>query len=285
MTKIIESIEMCKINRERQAKEVKNITSILGKKPRFLIINASDNMANARYIEGKQIEGTLAGLEVIVKKFESDCKEEDILSLIEWCNTEKVPVIVQSPVFDHLDESKLMNAINYDVDADCFSKEWLGMLANKSNNTLASATPKGVMNILDYNNVKIEGKVALVIGRSNHVGKPMATMLINRGATTIIANSKTSCLDMFVQQADIIISCVGKTDLIKAKDIKKGAVVIGVGFTYVGRKQILDFSVEDVVEDGKASIVSNRINCTGKATIDALIDNVIELYKMNLKIN
>ena len=109
----------------------------------------------------------------------------------------------------------------------------------------------------------------------------MATMLINKGATTFVANSKTPNLDELVRQADIVISCVGKMDLIKAKDIKKDAVVIGVGFTYVGRKQILDFSVEDVVADGKASLVSNRINCTGKATIDALIDNVIELYKMN----
>mgnify|MGYP001585999342 CR=1 FL=1 len=284
MTKIIESIEMCEKNRERQTKEVERLSLLLGRAPRFVIINASDDAGNARYVEGKNVEGAKTGLEMIIKKFEEDCTEKEILSLIHWCNTEKIPVIVQSPVYKHLDEKKLMNAIDYKVDADCFSKEWLGRLANNTNGTLGSATPKGVINILEYYDVNVEGKMALVVGRSNHVGKPMGTMLINKGATTIVANSKTSNLDELVRQSDIIVSCVGKMDLIKAKDIKKDAVVIGVGFTYVGRKQILDFSVEDVVADGKASLVSNRINCTGKATIDALIDNVIELYKMNTEI-
>lgn len=284
MTKIIESIEMCEKNRERQIKEVGRLSILLGRAPRFVIINASDDAGNARYVEGKNVEGTKAGLEMIIRKFEEDCTEKEILSLIDECNSEKIPVIVQSPVYKHLDEKKLMNAIDYKVDADCFSKEWLGRLANNTNGTLGSATPKGVMNILEYYDVDVEGKMALVVGRSNHVGKPMGTMLVNKGATTIVANSKTSNLDELVRQSDIIVSCVGKTDLIKAKDIKKDAVVIGVGFTYVGRKQILDFSVEDIVADGKASLVSNRINCTGKATIDALIDNVIELYKMNTEI-
>lgn len=282
MTKVIETIEMCEKNREKQKEDVKRIMDILKEKPKFIIINASDDKGNERYIEGKKEEGTKAGLDVIIKKFESDCKEEDILNIIRMCNDKKIPVIVQSPVFNHLNEKRLMEEINYNVDADCFSKEWLGRLINNSNKSLCSATPKGVMNILEYNNVEVEGKTALVIGRSNHVGKPMAISLINKGATTIVANSKTKNLNELVKQADIIISCVGKVDLIDAKDVKENAVVIGVGFTYIGRKQVLDFSVEDIIEMGKASIVSNRINCTGKATIDALIDNVIELYKENI---
>ena len=127
-------------------------------------------------------------------------------------------------------------------------------------------------------------KIALVIGKSNHVGKPLCTMLMNRGATLINANSKTKDLSSLVKIADIIISCVGRQNLIKSEDIKEDAVVIGVGFTYVNGKQILDFYVDEIVALGKAKFVSNRINCTGKATINSLIDNVIELYKMNFDI-
>ena len=127
-------------------------------------------------------------------------------------------------------------------------------------------------------------KIALVIGKSNHVGKPLCTMLMNRGATLINANSKTKDLSSLVKMADIIISCVGRQNLIKSEDIKEDAVVIGVGFTYVNGKQILDFDVDEIVALGKAKFVSNRINCTGKATINSLIDNVIGLYKMNFDI-
>ena len=109
-------------------------------------------------------------------------------------------------------------------------------------------------------------------------------MLMNRGATLINANSKTKDLDSLVKMADIVISCVGRPNLIGASDIKEDAVVIGVGFTYINGKQILDFDVDEIVSLGKANLVSNRINCTGKATINSLIDNVIELYKMNFNI-
>ena len=141
-----------------------------------------------------------------------------------------------------------------------------------------------VISLLEYHNVDVQGKVALVIGKSNHVGKPLCSMLMNRGATLINANSKTKDLSELVKISDIIISCVGRQNLIDPKDIKEDAVVVGVGFTYVNGKQILDFDVEEVVSLGKAKFVSNRINCTGKATINSLIDNVIELYKMNLGI-
>lgn len=281
MTKIIESLTMCYKHRCSDILEVQRIKTAIKKDLEFFIINASDDAGNARYIEGKKEEGTNRGLNVIVKKFNSDCCDEDVLAVIKYCNENKIPVILQLPIYKHLNESALLEAIDYKVDADCFSREWLGALANNTNGNLAPATPKGVINILKYNNINICGKNTLVIGRSNHVGKPMSTMLINEGATVTTANSNTKDLSSLVKQSDIIISCVGKTDLINHEDIKKDAVVIGVGFTYIGRKQILDFSVEDIVNDGKAKIVSNRINCTGKATIDALISNVIELYKLN----
>ena len=284
MTTIIDAIAMCEDKINTHQAETSKIESKINRKPEFIIINASNDEGNARYIKGKIKEGEKAGLKVEVVKFEEDCCNQDVLNIINRCNEEKIPVILQLPTFKHLDTKSLMDSINYDVDADGFAREWIGEINLGNDKKIAPATPKGVISLLEYHNVDVQGKVALVIGKSNHVGKPLCSMLMNRGATLINANSKTKDLSELVKISDIIISCVGRQNLIDPKDIKEGAVVVGVGFTYVNGKQILDFDVEEVVSLGKAKFVSNRINCTGKATINSLIDNVIELYKMNLGI-
>ena len=285
MTTIIDAIAMCEDKINTHQAETSKIESKINRKPEFIIINASNDEGNARYIKGKIKEGEKAGLKVEVVKFEEDCCNQDVLNIINRCNEEKIPVILQLPTFKHLDTKGLMDSINYDVDADGFAREWIGEINLGNDKKIAPATPKGVISLLEYHNVDVQGKVALVIGKSNHVGKPLCSMLMNRGATLINANSKTKDLSELVKISDIIISCVGRQNLIDPKDIKEDAVVVGVGFTYVNGKQILDFDVEEVVSLGKAKFVSNRINCTGKATINSLIDNVIELYKMNLGIS
>ena len=284
MTTIIDAIAMCEDKINTHQVETSKIEAKINRKPEFIIINASNDEGNARYIKGKIKEGEKAGLKVEVVKFEEDCCNQDILNIINRCNEKKIPVILQLPSFKHLDTKSLMDSINYDVDADGFAREWIGEINLGNDKKIAPATPKGVISLLEYHNVDVQGKVALVIGKSNHVGKPLCSMLMNRGATLINANSKTKDLSELVKISDIIISCVGRQNLIDPKDIKEDAVVVGVGFTYVNGKQILDFDVEEVVSLGKAKFGSNRINCTGKATINSLIDNVIELYKMNLGI-
>lgn len=284
MTTIIDALSMCEDNINIFQNETKIIESKINRKPKFIIINASNDEGNARYIKGKIREGEKAGLDVEVIKFEDGCCNQDVLNVINKCNNEKIPVILQLPTFNHLDSNKLIKEIGHSVDADGFAKEWIGEVNLGNDKIVSPATPKGVISLLDYYNVNIEGKVALVIGKSNHVGKPLCSMLMNRGATLINANSKTKDLSSLVKISDIIISCVGKQNLINEEDIKEGAVVIGVGFTYINGKQILDFDVDKVVELGKAKLVSNRINCTGKATINSLIDNVIQLYKINFNI-
>lgn len=285
MTIVIDAINMCDENNTRYKEDTEKIRQVIGKDPKFVIINASNNEANSRYINGKIKEGEKSGLKVEVVKFEEDCTDDDIINVINECNENKIPVILQLPTFKHLNSENIMKKIHQSVDADGFTTEWIGEISQGNDKKIAPATPKGVISLLEYYNVDIEGKVALVIGRSNHVGKPLVNMLINRGATTICANSKTKNLDSLVRQSDIVISCVGSQNLVSANDIKEDAVVIGVGFTYVNGKQILDFNVDEIVELGKAKFVSNRINCTGKATINSLIYNVIELYKMNYNIN
>lgn len=280
-TKIINAIEMCEVNKETYKKDVMNIEKVIRRKLQFVIINASDDEGNKRYIKNKIKEGEAVGLDVRVMEFDESCTDYDILYVIELCNENKIPVILQLPIYNHLNKDLLLDRIEPDVDADGFTREWLGEINLCHDDNIVPATPKGVMNLLDYHNVELKGKVALVIGKSNHVGRPIATLLMNRDATVLVANKETTDLPSLVRMADIIVSCVGKLDLINPEDLKDGVVLIGVGFTYVNGRQILDFDIDKVVETGKASLVSNRINCTGKATVNALIGNVVNLYKMN----
>ena len=283
-TMVIDAIDMCEENIVSLIDEVKIIKEKIGRKPKFVIVNASDNEANSRYIKGKIKEGEKAGLDVEVIKFERNCTNNDVLSIINLCNRSKTPVILQLPTFEHLDSKKLISEIKHNVDADGFSREWIGEVNLGNDKLVAPATPKGVINILEYHKVELEGKNVLVIGKSNHVGKPLCSMLMNRGATVINANSKTKDLSSLVKISDVIISCVGKPNLINPKDVKEDSVLIGVGFTYIDRKQVLDFDVDQIVRMNKARLVSNRINCTGKATINSLISNVVYLYKLNYEI-
>lgn len=283
-TMVIDAIDMCEENIISLIDEVKIIKEKIGRKPKFVIINASDNEANSRYIKGKIKEGEKAGLDVEVIKFERNCTETDVLNVINMCNNTNTPVILQLPTFEHLDSKKLINEIKHNVDADGFSREWIGEVNLGNDKLIAPATPKGVINILEYHKVELEGKNVLVIGKSNHVGKPLCSMLMNRGATVINANSKTKDLSSLVKISDVIISCVGKPNLINPKDVKEDSVLIGVGFTYIDRKQVLDFDVDQIVRMNKARLISNRINCTGKATINSLVSNVVYLYKLNYEI-
>lgn len=280
-TLIIDAKKMCEEIKKVLKEEVLKIQEAIGKQPEFVIINASDDEGNKRYIKNKIKEGEDVGLKVTVVEFGKESTTEEVMSTIQSCVENKVPVILQLPIFDHLDKERLLNAIDYTVDADGFTKEWIGKMNLSDESGVLPATPKGVMNLLEYHDVEIKGKVALVIGKSNHVGRPIANLLMNREATVLVANKDTVDLDKLVRQADIIISCVGKIDLVKAEIIKEKSVLIGVGFTYVDGKQILDFDVDKIAKQGFASMVSNRINCTGKATVNALISNVVKLYKLN----
>ncbi len=283
MAVLIEAGKMCEMGIDTLKKEVEELVSKIGDCPEFLIINASDDPGNARYVNNKVEECKKVGIKPIVLKLEKEYTTEDVLENIEYCKEHQIPVIFQMPAYPHLDTGKILSHITPEIDADGFTREWLGEVALGNDTEVAPATPKGVIQLLEHFHVSIEGKNALVIGRSNHVGKPMGTMLTNRGATVTIAHSKTENLQELIRQADIVVSCVGKTNLISPEDVKEGAVLIGVGFTYIDGKQVLDFDTQAMLDESKASLVTNRVRCTGKATVHALIDNVVQLYKMRHK--
>lgn len=252
-----------------------------GVKPEFVIINASDEQANKIYIKNKVKMAEKLGLKANVIEFTDIVQTEDIIAYIDDCNRNSIPVIVQLPIYEHLDKESIINYIQPHVDADGFTNEWIGKTYMTNASEVQPATSKGVVALLNYYEVQYKGKNALVIGRGKHTGQCIANMLMNEGSTVILANSSTQDLDNLIKQADIIISCVGKRGLFKEELVKENSVVIGVGFSYISGKQVQDF---DETKLSQCKLVSNRLNCTGKMTVLALMDNIVQLYKLNLNI-
>ena len=253
-----------------------------GVNPEFYIINASDNPANKVYIKNKVKTAEQIGLKARVVEFGPKVRTEDVLDYVLYCNDNDIPVIIQLPMYEHLDKDMLIYYLNPQVDADGFTNEWIGRtyMSNVSRvSRVQPATAKGVMGLLDFYEVEYQGKIALVIGTGKHTGQCIANMLMNEGATVITANEYTPNINKLVKQADIIISCVGKQGIFDEYSVKPYSTVIGVGFSYVNGKQVQDFDENKLQQ---CEYVSSRINCTGKMTILALMDNIVELYKRNL---
>lgn len=258
---------------------VKQIEHHLHCKPKFVIINASDNEANKRYIKAKVKMAEQLGLQAIVIEYTKEATDEDIIGYLKYCDAQDIPVIVQLPMYEHLNKDRIFKYIYPWVDADGFSNEWIGKTYMSNTTDIQPATPKGVMALLDYYEVEYEGKIALVIGTGKHTGQMLANMLMNEGATVITANEYTKDLNKLVKQADIIISCVGKQGIFDEYSVKPYSTVIGVGFSYVDGKQVQDFDENKLQQ---CEYVSSRVNCTGKMTVLALMDNIINLYKIDL---
>ena len=225
--------------------------------------------------------GEEIGIEVVVLKAEEDVTTENMLETIYKLNYDSGTdaIILQLPVYKHLDSEKLIKAIAPCKDADCFSSLKLGDLIQGKTNT-KPCTPNGVINLLEYHNVDIQGKDVVIIGRSVHVGLSLSIMLTQKGATVTTCHSRTKNLKEKISRADIVISCVGQMELIEPTWMKKGSVLIGVGITVdENYKQQTDYNVNAMLDFSECSIVGDRVNCTGTATVISLMENVVELAK------
>ena len=167
--------------------------------------------------------------------------------------------------------------INPDKDVDGFHPYNIGLLQNNSDNAVIAATPKGVIRLLENSNISFEGKHALVIGRSQIVGKPVAMLLLNKNCTVTIAHSRTTNLEQLVSQADIIVSACGCPQLINGSQIKEGAVIVDVGINRINGKLCGDVDFESAKE--KASFITPVPGGVGPMTIAMLLENTFLAYK------
>lgn len=271
---IINGKEIASEIRENLKKEIaeKNL------KPGLAIIMVGNNPASEIYVRNKRKACAEIGIKEELYQYDENVSEEQLINcIIKLNNDENINgIMIQSPLPSHLDEDKIMNYIVPEKDVDGFGISSLGYLASNEEKFI-SATPYGIIKLLEYKNIAIEGKNVVIIGRSKIVGRPLALALLNRNATVTITHSKTKNLREITKTADILIVAIGKAKFITGDDIKDGAVVIDVGINRIDGKVIGDVDFESCSE--KASYITPVPGGVGPMTIAMLLTNVVESFK------
>lgn len=256
-----------------------------GNQPGLAVIIVSDHPASKIYVKNKILACREVGLYSMVIELPGDISEKDLLKRLQQLNNDADihGILVQLPLPSHINGNKILENIAVEKDVDGFHLQNMGALVS-GNTKLPPCTPAGVKCLLERLNIPIEGKHAVIVGRSYIVGKPMALMLLDMNATVSICTSKTQNLVSFTAQADILVVATGKPEMITADMVKEGAVVIDVGINRLDDGRIVgDVDYEDVRT--KASHITPVPGGVGPMTITSLITNTIEaaIRAKNLK--
>jgi len=264
--------EKIKINLKAEIDEFKALTKVT---PGLAVILVGDDAASHTYVDMKAKACEKVGIYGITHKMPSDISEQDILATVEMINENpKIHgLLIQLPLPKHIDTVKLLEAINPKKDVDGFHPYNFGRL-NQGLDTLVPCTPLGVMELLAEYNIDVKGKNCVVVGASNIVGKPMAALLLNAGATVDICHIYTNDLKTHTLQADMIFVGVGKPNLLTADMVKEGAVVIDIGISKVDKKIVGDVAFETVSQ--KCSYITPVPGGVGPMTIAMLLSNTLK---------
>ena len=250
-------------------------------KPTLAVIQIGDDAASNIYINSKKRACENVGINFIHEKFESDVIEQEIINkIIELNNDSYVNgILIQLPIPDKFDQYKLLNLINKNKDVDGLTDINMGLLFKDYNNSIP-CTPLGIIKLLESYNIELEGKHAVVVGKSNLVGKPLSVLLLQKGATVTICHSKTVNLKQFTKQADILISAVGKKHLITKDMVKENAIVVDVGINRVDGNLYGDVDFENIKDI--AAYITPVPGGVGPMTVAMLLSNVLKNYEKNL---
>ena len=247
--------------------------------PKLAVIMVGNDKASEVYVRNKSKACNEVGIEFEEFILKEDITMQQLLAIIEKLNNRKDihGILLQSPIPKHLDIRKAFNTINCQKDVDGFNPINIGKLMI-GEDTFISCTPYGVIKMLEDNNIKIEGKNAVVIGRSNIVGKPLAQCLLNKDATVTVCHSKTQNLEEITRQADILLVAIGKPEFVTAKMVKEGATVIHIGINRNEEPKLVgDVKFDEVSQ--KVQYISPVPGGVGPMTIAMLLNNVIKAAK------
>jgi len=251
--------------------------------PGLAVVLVGENPASEVYVCNKIKACNEVGIKSLDNKLPETTSEAELLKLIEKLNNDKNVhgILVQLPLPKQIDSEKVLNAIDPSKDVDGFHPVNLGRLLSGQNG-LRPCTPLGVMDLIDSTGVDIKGKNAVVVGRSNIVGKPVAVMLLERHATVTVCHSRTQDLPGVVRNADIVVAAIGKPDFIKGAWIKKGAVVIDVGINRLeGGKLTGDVDFKEALKN--AAWITPVPGGVGPMTIAMLLKNTVMSYELMRK--
>ena len=290
MTHIINGKEIAQNLRNNLKKEISKLKNKFGDVPGLAVIQVGNIAASSVYVKAKTKNAQEVGIEVIDHHLEGSVSEEELLKLINTLNNKNNVhgILVQLPLPEHMHEQTILDSIHPDKDADGFHPVNVGKLsiaAHNDENLLIPCTPYGCLIMLKDLNIDLVGKNAVVIGRSNIVGKPMAQLLIKESCTVTITHSKTKDLPGLCKNADIIIAAVGRPRMVKGEWVKEGAIVIDVGINRVEmlkngeKKTVLVGDVEYNEVKKKASAITPVPGGVGPMTIACLLRNTTIAFK------
>ncbi len=271
---IIDGRTVSEIMRKKMRSRVESL-GLRGLRPGLAVVLVGDDAASQIYVRNKAKACEDIGMHSEVFRYPAETSEADVLQKIDELNEDRHihGILVQLPLPGHVDNKKVLEAISPHKDVDGFHKQNVGALVTGESD-FPPCTPNGVMALLDHYQVPIEGSNAVVIGRSNIVGKPMALMLLARSATVTICTSKTRDLSQFTQIADIVVAAVGKAGLVTADMIKDGAAVIDVGMNRLPSGKLAgDVAFDEVKE--KAGYLTPVPGGVGPMTITMLLANTL----------
>ena len=254
-----------------------------GKPAGLAVVIVGNNPASQVYVKNKIRACENVGFYSENIELDENISEKELLQEIDKLNkNDRINgILVQLPLPAHINELKIIDSISPEKDVDGFHVSNIGKMVIGDETGFLSCTPYGIMQLLEEYEIEIAGKDAVIIGRSNIVGKPMALMLIQKGATVQICNSRTKDLRKKLNKADIIVVAAGVPKLLKKEDVKEGAVVIDVGINRVDGKICGDVDYEEVAE--KTSYITPVPGGVGPMTIASLIKNTFKSYKNSLK--
>jgi methylenetetrahydrofolate dehydrogenase (NADP+)/methenyltetrahydrofolate cyclohydrolase len=258
---------------ERARAEVAGEVAALGRPVGLATVLVGDNPASHVYVRRKREACAEAGIESFHHELDASTSEDELLALVGELNADDrvTGILVQLPLPDQIDEDRVIRAIDPAKDVDGFHPLNAGLLL-QGNATLVPATPAGIMEILDAYDVELQGARAIVIGRSNIVGKPVSLLLLQRHATVTICHSRTHDLGAISREADVLVAAIGKAGFVTRDMVKPGAAVIDVGINRVDDRLVgdVDAAVAEV-----AGLMTPVPGGVGPMTIAALLRNTV----------
>lgn len=262
--------------------EIKNEVIKLKQKgitPTLAVILVGDDPASQTYVASKQKACLACQMGSVMHKLSANTTEQELISLIDVLNADDSidGILVQLPLPKHINTNEILRTIDPKKDVDGFCAQNMGALVSGLDG-FVPCTPLGIMELLKQYNINPQGLNALVIGRSNIVGKPMAALLLNAGATVTIAHSKTKNLAQFSKNADLIIAAIGKANFIKPEMVKEGAIIIDVGINRLENGKLVgDCDFENLKD--KCDFITPVPGGVGPMTIAMLLSNTLKSAK------
>lgn len=279
MGKVIYGSEIAQRVKDDIKKRIHELKEADKRLPHLAVIFVGDDVGSTSYVKGKEKACTAIGMENTTYRYSADISEDVLLEKVDALNLDDDidGILVQLPLPKHIDEKKVLFRIDPKKDVDGFHPCNIGRLLI-GEETFLPCTPKGIMRILGAIGYDLSGKRAVVIGRSNIVGKPIAQLLLNKNATVTMTHSKTTDIEKVCAEADIVIVAVGQPRLVKKDWLKEGAIVIDVGVNRDAHNHLCgDVDFDDCID--KVAYITPVPKGVGPMTIAMLLENTLEAYE------